>query len=168
MGRVIDPARGAGRATATTVAVALGSNVGDRLAHLEFAVDRLRAHLAGVTVSPFIETEPVGVGPQGPFLNGALVGQYVGTPRDLLDTLLGIEGDRGRVRPYAGAPRTLDLDLILFGAAVLDEPGLTVPHPRFRDRRFVLEPLAAIAPGLVDPVSGRTIAQLLGALAGSA
>jgi 2-amino-4-hydroxy-6-hydroxymethyldihydropteridine diphosphokinase len=168
MGRVIDPTPGEGRRTATTVAVALGSNVGDRLAHLEFAVARLKAHLAGVVVSPFIETEPVGVGPQGPFLNGALVARFSGTPRDLLDTLLRIEAGRGRVRPYAGAPRTLDLDLILFGAAVLDEPGLTVPHPRFRDRRFVLEPLAAIAPGLVDPVSGRTIAQLLGALAGSA
>ncbi len=81
--------------------------------------------------------------------------------RALLEALLATEQARGRERPYANAPRTLDLDLILFGDAVLDEPGLTVPHPRFRERRFVLEPLAEIAPTLVDPVSRRTIADLL-------
>jgi 2-amino-4-hydroxy-6-hydroxymethyldihydropteridine diphosphokinase len=145
----------------TTAAIALGSNLGDRAAHLAYAVEKLRGRLSNVSVSPFIETAPVGVAPQPPFLNGALVGHASGTPRQLLDFLLAVELERGRVRPHPGAARTLDLDLILFGEHRLDEPGLTVPHPRFRARRFVLEPLAAIAPLLVDPVTGKTVGQLL-------
>ena len=86
------------------------------------------------------------------------MGETALSPRALLDALLAIERERGRERPYPNAPRTLDLDLILFGDAVIDEPGLVVPHPRFRERRFVLEPLAEIAPDLVDPVSGLTVA----------
>ena len=84
-----------------------------------------------------------------------------GLGQELLDALLAIERERGRERPYPNAARTLDLDLILFGARTIDEPGLVVPHPRFRERRFVLEPLAGIAPGLVDPVSGLTVGALL-------
>lgn len=148
----------------TTVAIALGSNLGDRRGHLAFAVERLRAELADVHVSPFIETAPVGVEPQPAFLNGALTGLARGSPRQLLDVLLGLEQERGRTRPHAGAPRTLDLDLILFGELVVDEPGLTVPHPRFRDRRFVLDPLAAIAPDLRDPLTGLSVRQLLAGL----
>lgn len=147
--------------THVPVAVALGSNVGDRQGHLDFAVRRLGAILFDLRVSPFIETAPVGVAPQAPFLNGAAVGFCTSSPRTLLDTLLGIERDRGRERPYPGAPRSLDLDLILFGDTVAEEPGLTVPHPRFRTRRFVLEPLAAIAADLLDPVTGKTVGELL-------
>lgn len=143
------------------IAIALGSNLGDRHAHLDFAVERLRSHLLDLRISPYIETAPVGVAPQPAFLNGALTGLANGTPRDLLQTLLAIESERGRVRPHPGAPRTLDLDLILFGDLVINEPGLAVPHPRFRDRRFVLEPLASIAPDLVDPLTGLTVRQLL-------
>lgn len=143
------------------VAVALGSNLGDREAHLAFAIDRLRGRLADLRVSPFIETDPVGVVPQPKFLNGALTGVADATARQLLDALLAIEAERGRLRPHPGAPRTLDLDLVLFGDSVIDEPGLVVPHPRFRERRFVLEPLAAIAPGLRDPVTGLTVRELL-------
>jgi 2-amino-4-hydroxy-6-hydroxymethyldihydropteridine diphosphokinase len=143
-------------------AIALGSNLGDRRAHLDYAVRRLSEFLRDLRVSSYIDTEPVGMPPAAPpFLNAAAVGETTLSPRALLDALLDIERARGRERPFVNAPRTLDLDLVLFGDAVVEEPGLTVPHPRFRDRRFVLEPLAEIAPGLVDPVSGRSIADLL-------
>ena len=147
--------------TPTQVAIALGSNVGDRERHLRHAVDRLSAILTSVRVSPFIETEPQGVGPQPAFLNGALVGDSRLNARELLGVLQAIERDRGRERPYAGAPRTLDLDLVLFGAEIIDEPGLEVPHPRFRERAFVLQPLASIAATMTDPVTGLAVGELL-------
>ena len=100
-------------------------------------------------------------GPQPLFLNAAAVGHTSMRARDVLDALLAIERERGRERPQANAPRTLDLDLILFGDLVLSEADLIVPHPRFRERRFVLEPLTEIAPGLVDPVTRKTVIQLL-------
>jgi 2-amino-4-hydroxy-6-hydroxymethyldihydropteridine diphosphokinase len=143
-------------------AVALGSNVGDRQAHLDFGVSALRGLLKNLVVSRYYETVPVGVaGPQSLFLNAAVIGQTAQMPRAILDALLAVEQERGRERPFLRAPRTLDLDLILLGDLVLDEPGLVVPHPRFRERRFVLEPLAEIAPELRDPVTGFSIALLL-------
>jgi len=146
------------------VAVALGSNCGDRRAHLDYAVSTLRTFLTNLTVSRYYETIPVGVsGPQALFLNAAAVGDTRMSARAVLDALLAIEHERGRERPYANAPRTLDLDVILFGDAIVEEPGLKVPHPRFRERRFVLQPLAEIAPDLRDPVSGKTIAELFAA-----
>ena len=86
------------------------------------------------------------------------------TPRDLLTRLQAVERGAGRTRPYPGAPRTLDLDLILAGDAVVDEEGLQVPHPRFRERRFVLGPLAELEPDLTDPATGRTLRDLLAQL----
>jgi 2-amino-4-hydroxy-6-hydroxymethyldihydropteridine diphosphokinase len=145
----------------TTAAIALGSNLGDRRAHLEHAVNRLSAFLLDLEISDFAETEPVGVGAQPRFLNGAAVGTTALSPRALLEAMRAIEAEQGRERPFPGAPRTLDLDLILYGSLVMEEPGLTLPHPRFRERRFVLEPLAAIAPDLVDPVTGLTVGGLL-------
>ena len=143
-------------------AVALGSNLGDRAAHLNYAVQRLRDLLDGLRVSRFYDTVPVGApGPQPLFLNAAAVGRAAMPARELLDALLSIEEERGRERPYPNAPRSLDLDLILFGDATIDEPGLIVPHPRFRERRFVLQPLAEIAPEMKDPVTGKTVADLL-------
>jgi 2-amino-4-hydroxy-6-hydroxymethyldihydropteridine diphosphokinase len=141
-------------------AIALGSNLGDRRAALQGAATLLASRLHELIVSEFIETAPEGVGPQPAFLNAAAVGGWSGDARSLLDLLLALEQAAGRERPYPGAPRTLDLDLILFGTAVIDEPGLTVPHPRFRERRFVLEPLSRIAPAMVDPVTGLTAAAL--------
>lgn len=154
MGRVGQPT--------TVAAISLGSNLGDRRAHLEFAVYRLRSVLDDLRVSHFIETEPVAVSrPQPTFLNGAAVGVTPTSARALLESLLAIERERGRERPRAGAPRTLDLDLVLFGDRMIDEPGLVVPHPRFRERRFVLGPLVEIAPDLVDPGTGKTLRDLL-------
>jgi len=143
------------------VAISVGSNLGDRADNISVAIARLRTLLANLTVSALIETDPVDVvGDQPRFLNGAVTGDFDGTPRQLLDLLLQIECAVGRERPYARAPRTLDLDLILFADRVVDEPGLRVPHPRFRERAFVLAPLAEIAPDALDPVSGETMARL--------
>jgi 2-amino-4-hydroxy-6-hydroxymethyldihydropteridine diphosphokinase len=146
------------------VAVALGSNLGDREAHLTTAASRLASLVAGLQLSPFFDTAPVGVPPQPRFLNAAVVGWTTLSARALLDGLLAIEAAHGRERPRIGSPRTLDLDLIVYGDAVIDEPGLEVPHPRFRGRRFVLEPLAAIAPDLEDPVTGKRVSELLAEL----
>jgi 2-amino-4-hydroxy-6-hydroxymethyldihydropteridine diphosphokinase len=147
------------------VAISLGSNLGDRDANLELARQRLRSLLTGYRASSAYETEPVGVpGPQPLFLNAAVVGNTELTPRALLHTLLDIEREAGRTRPSPGAARTLDLDLILCGGDIVNEADLVIPHPRFRERRFVLEPLAEIAQELKDPVTGKTIGELLSAL----
>jgi 2-amino-4-hydroxy-6-hydroxymethyldihydropteridine diphosphokinase len=145
------------------VAVALGSNLGDRRAALAFAVDRLGVLLSDPTVSDFIETEPEGEGlqDQPPYLNAIVVGHTTLEARDLLQVLLDIEREFGRERPYRGAPRTLDLDLVLLGDEVIDEPGLQVPHPRFRSRFFVLGPLSEVAADLRDPVTGLRVGELL-------
>lgn len=143
------------------IAIALGSNLGDRDRCLREAIAALAPGLAGLRASAVLETDPVGVGPQPRFLNAAIVGHTTLPARGLLAMLLDVEQRFGRQRPHPGAPRTLDLDLILYGDAVIDEPGLCVPHPRFRERRFVLAPLAEIAPDWVDPVTGRTVGELL-------
>ena len=143
------------------IAISLGSNLGDRREHLDYAIDALQLDLTDILISSFLETQPVGVGPEhGTYLNAAMVGRTELPARVLLERLLEIEEERGRARPYPKAPRTLDLDLILYGDEVIREDGLSVPHPRFREREFVLRPLAEIAPEMLDPVTGLTIAQL--------
>jgi 2-amino-4-hydroxy-6-hydroxymethyldihydropteridine diphosphokinase len=145
------------------VAIAAGSNLGDRHAALAFAVDRLSPIMSGLRVSAPIETKPegAGLGDQPLYLNAAIAGETDIPSRGLLDMLLRIEHEFGRERPYPGAARTLDLDLILAGAEIIEEPGLVVPHPRFRARLFVLAPLAEIAPDFRDPVTGSTVEELL-------
>lgn len=143
-------------------AIALGSNLGDRDATLRSAAAALRGILTDLVMSSAHETAYVGAsGPQPAYLNAAAVGETALGARELLDVLLETERQFGRERPYPDAPRTLDLDLILYGMDIIDEPGLVVPHPRFRQRRFVLEPLAEIAADWIDPVTGRTIEELL-------
>jgi len=146
-----------------SIAVGFGSNLGDRHAQLVAAAGRVSDFLSTFRLSTIIETAPVGAGTEHdpPYLNAAGVGESALSARELLEALQAIERAAGRTRPYANAPRTLDLDLILVGEEIVEEKGLTLPHPRFRDRRFVLEPLAQIAPGLKDPVSGLTVQQLL-------
>jgi 2-amino-4-hydroxy-6-hydroxymethyldihydropteridine diphosphokinase len=150
------------------VAIALGSNVGDRAAHLAWAVRQLSQIVSGLIVSQAISTKPVGEGLEHDpdFLNAAAVGETDLAPAALIASLLEIERRRGRERPHVNAPRTLDLDLILAGDSVIDEPGVQVPHPRFRQRRFVLEPLASIAPDMVDPVTGQTVGELFARVKG--
>ena len=145
------------------VAIAIGSNLGNRDAAIAFASTQLSAILSGAVVSDIIETWPVGEGTddQNLYLNAVAVGETDLSPRQLLDALLGIEQAFGRERPAVNAPRTLDLDLILHGGSIAIEPGLEVPHPRFRDRFFVLGPLAEIAADMVDPVSGLRVSELL-------
>jgi 2-amino-4-hydroxy-6-hydroxymethyldihydropteridine diphosphokinase len=147
----------------TRAYVGLGANLGDRERTLRAAADALASEdgIEVVAVSNLRDTEPVGVGDQPRFLNGVVALETSLGARELLDRLLAVEQRFGRVRvPGELGPRTLDLDLLLYGDETVDEPGLAVPHPRMHERRFVLEPLAELAPGLV--VSGRgTVESLL-------
>ena len=135
--------------------VGLGTNLGDREATLREAVDLLREQVDVRAVSSVRETEPWGLVDQPPFLNAAVEVETELTARELLDLLFDVEQSLGRTRegPRYG-PRTIDLDLLVYGEERLDEPGLTVPHPRLHERRFALEPLAELAPDLVVPGRG--------------
>jgi 2-amino-4-hydroxy-6-hydroxymethyldihydropteridine diphosphokinase len=137
--------------------VGLGSNLGDRAAHLAFAVAALRdtPDIRVEAVSSIRETAPVGGPPQGAYLNGVVALRTRLGARALLERLLSIEASAGRERgPERDAPRTLDLDLLLYGDERIDEPDLVVPHPRLLERSFVLEPLAELAPELVAGLKG--------------
>jgi 2-amino-4-hydroxy-6-hydroxymethyldihydropteridine diphosphokinase len=144
----------------TRVAIALGSNLGDRRLTCDRAAARLGHRLRRLVCSTWRESLPEGDPSQPVYVNGVVVGEWAGSARALLDWLMELETEAGRERPSAGASRTLDLDLILCGALVIAEPGLTVPHPRFRDRGFVLEPLAEVAPDMIDPITGATARDL--------
>lgn len=148
------------------VVVAFGSNLGPRERHIREAAAQVASFLTDFRLSPLIETAPVGPGLEADprFLNAVGVGESQLGARALLERLQAIEKAAGRLRPYPGAPRTLDLDLIVSGNEIVRTVELHVPHPRFRERRFVLAPLAGLAPDLVDPVTGLTVRDLLARL----
>jgi 2-amino-4-hydroxy-6-hydroxymethyldihydropteridine diphosphokinase len=149
----------------TRAYVGLGANLGDRERTLREAVAALDAEkdLEVVAVSTLRETEPVGVGEQPLFLNGAAALETTLAAAELLDRLLAVEQRFGRVRvPGEHGPRTLDLDLLLYGEEQIEASGLTVPHPRLHERRFVLEPLAELDPGLIIPGRGGVESLLAG------
>ncbi|HSU67064.1 MAG TPA: 2-amino-4-hydroxy-6-hydroxymethyldihydropteridine diphosphokinase [Tepidisphaeraceae bacterium] len=144
--------------------VALGANLGDRAGNIAAALDRLRGieGIRVIRVSHLLQNPAVGGPPDSPaFLNGVAEIETTLSPRELLMRLLDVEHDLGRERHAKWAPRNIDLDLILYGNEVVDEQDLKVPHPRMHERRFVLQPLAQLAPDAVHPILRRTASELL-------
>jgi len=140
--------------------IAAGSNVGDRRRHLEAALSGLAGNdLAPIVVSSVWETEPVDSSATRWFWNMTVKIRTQRDPLDVLDRLLAIEAEAGRVRRERNGPRTLDLDLLMLGDLIVSEERLRLPHPRMWERRFVLEPLAEIEPGLLNPRTGRSVAE---------
>ncbi len=149
------------------VYLGLGSNLGDRRRNLETALEALRAHpqITVSAVSSFLETDPVGGPPgQGKFLNAAAGIETDLAPGALLEELKRIERALGRRPGPRWGPREMDLDILLYGEEILETAALVIPHPRLRERRFVLEPLAEIAPDARDPVTGLSVRNLLARL----
>ncbi|MDY7108037.1 MAG: 2-amino-4-hydroxy-6-hydroxymethyldihydropteridine diphosphokinase [Planctomycetota bacterium] len=151
-----------------TAYVAVGSNLGDRRALISSAVAALARHdgIEVKAVSSIIETAPLGRPAQGPYLNAVIRLQTSLQPHALLGACQQIETEHGRDRAaeQRWGPRRLDLDILLYGEATIDEPDLAVPHPRMHERAFVLDPLAELAPALVHPVLGRSMTELRDAL----
>jgi 2-amino-4-hydroxy-6-hydroxymethyldihydropteridine diphosphokinase len=152
-----------------TIYLGLGSNLGDRRANLAQAVKRLEApDLRVKRASSIYETEPRDVPQQPWFLNQVVEADTDLFPKQLLSRIQKIEREMGRKRIVSKGPRVIDIDILLFGDSVLATPELEIPHPRMIERRFVLEPLAELAPDLRDPVTGRTVRELLAPVAGQA
>jgi 2-amino-4-hydroxy-6-hydroxymethyldihydropteridine diphosphokinase len=141
--------------------ISAGSNLGDRRAHLEFALVELENAGTVMQVSPLFETEPVGYSDQPWFLNAAIEIATPLSPLELLHRCREIETSRGRKRSFPNAPRTLDLDILFYGSAVIRNADLIIPHPRLAERKFVLEPMARIAPDFVHPTLKLPIRALL-------
>ena len=148
-----------------TVYLSLGSNLGDRMGNLNQALVALADGLLVTRrISSFFETEPVGCGDQPWFLNCVIALETATQPAQLMAELLRIEHEMGRQRVLKKGPRSIDIDILLFGDDVVNTPELTIPHPAMARRRFVLEPLAEIAPELRHPVAGKTVRELLAEL----
>jgi 2-amino-4-hydroxy-6-hydroxymethyldihydropteridine diphosphokinase len=146
------------------VYLSLGSNLGDRGNHLRDAITRLESADHVVSVSSFYETAPVEVTNQPWFLNCAIEVETTKLPKQLMAAVLAIEQEMGRQRTRNKGPRIIDIDILLFGNSVIDSPELTIPHPAMHERRFVLEPLAEIAPEAQHPVLKKTVREILDAL----
>jgi len=147
-----------------SVYLSLGSNLGDRQANLRTAIGKLMNLGDVMTVSSIYETEPIGLREQPWFLNCVVLMQTERLPRLFLKYILGIEQEMGRKRLQPKGPRIIDIDILLFGNATIETPELTVPHPAMHERRFVLAPLAEIAPEVRHPVMKRAARELLEAL----
>lgn len=145
--------------------LSLGSNLGNREQNLQQAIRRASALGRVVAVSSFYETEPVEYTDQPCFLNCVIALETTAEPAQLMSECLRIEQEMGRQRLVKKGPRSIDIDILLFGNAVVNTPDLTIPHPEMIRRRFVLEPLAEIAPELLHPVSHKTVTLLLAELA---
>jgi 2-amino-4-hydroxy-6-hydroxymethyldihydropteridine diphosphokinase len=146
------------------VYLSLGSNLGDRSANLENAISQLGQLGEVLAVSSFYETEPVEVTAQPWFLNCAVKLETEKMPKQLLNGILDLEREMGRRRMQNKGPRNIDIDILLFGSSIVETKGLTIPHPALHERRFVLEPLAEIAPEIRHPVFKKTIREMRDAL----
>ncbi len=144
-----------------TAYISAGSNLGNRKENLELALQSLSEQNSILLVSSFFETEPVGYLDQPWFLNIAIAVETRFAPLELLRQCQHIEKSGGRVRTFPNAPRTLDLDILLIDTLIMKDPELIIPHPRIQDRKFVLQPLAQIAPDLIHPVLHKSIRSLL-------
>lgn len=138
----------------------LGSNIGNKKAHLERALEHITGFMTILRVSSLYETAPVGNLNQDWFLNAVIEVDAEQSPRELMDVLLGLESDMGRCRETLGDPRTIDMDILFFNSKIVEREDLQIPHPRLRERRFVLEPLMELCPQFVHPVLKITVTDM--------